>query len=243
MAVPFSLFYSSNRDAYYRDTQTGTKGRKLIVRAYLRASTKDQDANRARELLKAFAADHKARITTYYVENASGASLARLELQRLLSEAGEGDILLVESVDRLSRLPLPAWEALKQQISAAGLQVVAVDLPVTHMAMKPGTGEGIEPWLQKAMAQMFLEFMAAFSRKDYELRRDRQAQGIQAAKVAGRLKPRQPNLKLYRQANELRKSHSIRATAKLLGCSKGLVERAQAWAATAAQEKGVGDGL
>lgn len=202
----------------------------MIIRAYLRASTKDQDANRAREQLKSFALDHKTRITTYYVENASGASLERLELQRLLSEAGEGDILLVESVDRLSRLPMPAWEALKQQISAAGLQVVVVDLPVTHIAMKPGTGEGIEPWLQKAVAQMFLEFMAAFSRKDYELRRERQAQGIKAAMLDGRYKPRQPNLKLYRQAIELNKTNSIRNTAKLLGCSKSTVENARAWA-------------
>jgi DNA invertase Pin-like site-specific DNA recombinase len=203
----------------------------LIIRAYLRASTKDQDANRARDQLKAFALDHKARITTYYVENASGANPDRLELQRLLSEAGEGDILLVESVDRLSRLPMPAWEALKQQISAAGLQVVVVDLPVTHMAMKPGTGEGIEPWLQKAVAQMFLEFMAAFSRKDYELRRERQAQGIKAAMLAGRYKPRQPNLKLYRQILELNKTYSIRNTAKLVGCSKSTVEKARAWGA------------
>ena len=124
----------------------------MIIRAYLRASTRDQDANRAREQLKTFAHDHGARITTYYVENASGASLERAELQRLLSEAAEGDILLVESIDRLSRLPQPMWEALKRQISQAGLQVVSIDLPVTYAALKPAT-EGIETWLQKAMAQ------------------------------------------------------------------------------------------
>src|SRR5690606_953683 len=118
----------------------------MIIRAYLRASTSDQDANRAREQLKAFVAGRQTRITTFYVENASGATVDRPELQRLLSEAGEGDILLVESVDRLSRLPQAAWEALARQISAAGLQVVAVDLPVTHMAMRPASGEGIEAW-------------------------------------------------------------------------------------------------
>lgn len=201
----------------------------MIIRAYLRASTRDQDANRAREQLKAFALEHGARVTTYYVENASGASIERAELQRLLSEAGEGDILLVESIDRLSRLPQPLWEALKRQIAQAGLNVVAVDLPVTHAVLKPAS-EGLEAWLQKAIAQMLVEFMAAFSRKDYEMRRHRQAQGIEKAKQEGRLKPRQPDLQRYRRILELRKTYSVRQTAKLVPCSKGTVERAEAWA-------------
>ena len=103
----------------------------MIIRAYLRASTKEQDANRARECLKTFAEEHGSRVTTFYVENASGATPHRPELQRLLGEAGEGDILLVESIDRLSRLPQSMWESLKRQIGQAGLQVVALDLPVT----------------------------------------------------------------------------------------------------------------
>lgn len=211
----------------------------MIIRAYLRASTKDQDANRARTLLKAFATDQGTRIATYYVENASGASMERPELARLLDEAGEGDILLVESIDRLSRLPQDAWEALKRQIHAAGLQVVAVDLPVTHAVLKPKAGDssGIETWLQKAVAQMLLEFMAAFSRKDYEQRRERQAQGIEKAKKAGRLQPRQPNLDLYRKILQTRKTHSIRETAKLLGCSAGTVQNAQAWGKQQAEQK------
>lgn len=208
----------------------------LIIRAYLRASTREQDANRAREQLQTFAASHGQRVTTFYVENASGANANRVELQRLLSEAAAGDILLIESVDRLSRLPREAWESLSQQITSAGLQVVAVDLPVTHMAMKPAPVDSIEEWVHRALAKMFLEFMAAFARKDYEQRRVRQAQGIANAKAAGRLKPRQPNLKVYRSAVELRKTHSIRATAEILGCSKGLVERADAWARSGAPD-------
>lgn len=201
----------------------------MIIRAYLRASTQGQDANRARDQLKQFALDHGARVTTYYVENASGARMDRAELQRLLAEAGDGDILLVESIDRLSRLPQPMWEALKRQISMAGLQVVSVDLPVTFAALRP-TADGTEAWLQKAVAQMLIEFMAAFSRKDFEQRRERQAQGIAEAKKAGRLRPRQPNLDMYRKIIELRQTQSIRNTAKLLGTSKSTVERALEWA-------------
>ena len=56
----------------------------MFVRAYLRASTDEQDANRAREQLKAFAAERGLHVAAWYVENESGAKLARPELFRLL---------------------------------------------------------------------------------------------------------------------------------------------------------------
>ena len=50
----------------------------MFVRAYLRASTDDQDANRARDQLQAFAAERSLTIAAWYVENESGATLAAL---------------------------------------------------------------------------------------------------------------------------------------------------------------------
>ncbi|MCP5904737.1 recombinase family protein, partial [Klebsiella pneumoniae] len=85
----------------------------MFVRAYLRASTTEQDANRARESLQAFADGHGLKIAAWYVENESGASLARPELFRLLRDAQPGDLLLCEQVDRLSRLTTADWERLK----------------------------------------------------------------------------------------------------------------------------------
>lgn len=48
-----------------------------------------------------------------YLENASGATTDRPELLRLLKDARKGDVLLVESIDRLSRLPVEDWQKLK----------------------------------------------------------------------------------------------------------------------------------
>ncbi len=76
----------------------------MFVRAYLRASTTDQNAERARDELTAFAKEYGHRIPAYYVENASGATLDRPALQRLLSDAQDGDVILIEQVDRLTRL-------------------------------------------------------------------------------------------------------------------------------------------
>ena len=54
-----------------------------FVYAYLRASTSEQDANRARKQLDQFVAEHDQRIAAYFVENISGATLHRPELIRL----------------------------------------------------------------------------------------------------------------------------------------------------------------
>jgi hypothetical protein len=90
----------------------------MFVRAYLRASTSDQDANRARDQLKAFAAERCLKIASWYTENESGAKLARPELFQLLADSQAGDILLVEQVDRLSRLNEDDWERLKAELTS-----------------------------------------------------------------------------------------------------------------------------
>lgn len=81
----------------------------MFVRAYLRASTKEQDARRAKEELRGFAKERGLKIAAYYTENESGASLKRPELFRLLEDSHPGDVLLIEQVDRLSRLGSEDW--------------------------------------------------------------------------------------------------------------------------------------
>jgi DNA invertase Pin-like site-specific DNA recombinase len=159
------------------------------VRAYLRASTDEQDANRARDQLKAFAAERALAIVSWYVENDSGAKLARPELFKLLADAHEGDILLVEQVDRLSRLSAADWERLKVELTARHIRVVALDLPTSWM-MAAKAGDEFTSRMFEAINAMLLDMLAAVARKDYEDRRRRQAQGQAKAKAEGRYKGR-----------------------------------------------------
>ena len=101
----------------------------MFVRAYLRASTKEQDANRAKTDLSKFAQERGLKVAAYYKENESGASLKRPELFKLLSDCQPGDVLLVEQVDRLSRLNAADWDKLKAELLARQVRVVALDLP------------------------------------------------------------------------------------------------------------------
>lgn len=161
----------------------------MHVRAYLRASTKDQDASRARDDLFAFAEERGLKIAATYVENESGASLKRPELFRLLHDCHPGDVLLIEQVDRLSRLNAEDWELLKTEIQRRRVKVVALDLPTSWM-MATADKDDIHSRMMDAINGMMLDMLAAIARKDYDDRRRRQAQGIVKARAAGRYKGR-----------------------------------------------------
>lgn len=160
-----------------------------FVRAYLRASTADQDSGRAKGQLEEFAVQHGLKVAAWYQENESGTKLQRPELMRLIADASAGDILLVEQVDRLSRLNTEDWDALKQQLTAKRIKVVALDLPTSYMAVQPGINETTQAIIE-AMNRMMLDMLAAVARKDYNDRRHRQQQGITKAKEAGLYKGR-----------------------------------------------------
>jgi len=198
----------------------------MFIRAYLRASTDEQDAGRARASLEKFASDHNKVIACEYLENASGAAADRPELLRLLKDARKGDVLLVESIDRLSRLPANDWAKLKAAIDAKGLRIVALDLPTSHQGMRDTQGDEFTVRMLAAINSMLVEMMAAIARKDYEQRRERQAQGIQKAKAAGKYQGRPVDEELHKRVRELLGAGlGIRATARHANCSTTTVLR------------------
>ncbi len=160
----------------------------MFVRAYLRASTFQQDASRARGALDAFAGEQGLRIAARYVENESGAKLHRPELFRLLDDCEAGDVLLVEQVDRLSRLTSPDWIKLRAAIDAKQVRIVALDLPTSWTLAAPA--DDFTGRMFAAVNNMMLDVLAAVARKDYEDRRRRQSEGTARAKAKGLYKGR-----------------------------------------------------
>ncbi|MEJ3663765.1 recombinase family protein [Pseudomonas fragi] len=192
----------------------------MFIRSYLRASTIEQDANRANAALEQFAAEHGHLIANTYTENASGTEANRPELLRLLKDARKGDVLLVESIDRLSRMEDPDWRMLKATIDAKGLCIVALDLPTSHLALRVTQGDEFTSRMLGAINNMMIEMMAAIARKDYQQRRERQAQGIAKAKNSGAYKGRPIDADLHKRVRELLAANlGIRATARHAGCS------------------------
>lgn len=156
----------------------------MNVRIYCRASTEGQHADRALTSLREFSKLKGWQIAGEYIENASGAKLERVELMRLLSEAQPGDLLLVEAIDRLSRLEHSAWVELKDTLNRKGLIIVSMDLP-TSWQMVEMTGNDLTSGILRAVNAMLIDILATMARLDYETRRKRQQQGIERAKSEG----------------------------------------------------------
>ena len=92
----------------------------------------------------------------------------------MLRESQNGDILLVESVDRLSRLDQSDFEILKQQIKAKGLRLIVADLPTTHAQNSGMTGE-----ILNVINSMLIDLLATMAKLDNDKRRERIKQGLE----------------------------------------------------------------
>ena len=148
----------------------------MTIRIYVRASTKEQDAERALAGLIQFSQNYGSEYVAY-IENESGTKLNRPILNRLLSESLAGDILMIESVDRLSRLQQSDFEILKQQIKEKGLRLIVSDLPTTHMQINHS--DTITTSLLELINNMLIDLLATMARLDNEKRRERIIQGLQ----------------------------------------------------------------
>lgn len=192
--------------------------------AYLRASTKEQDAGRAKESLIRFASEHELVISAFFAENESGAKLQRPELFRLLEIAQKGDVILVEQIDRISRLKDDDWYSLKSIIKTKGLRVISLDLPTSHqftVVSDEFTGR-----MLSAINDLMLDMLAAIARKDYEDRRRRQKEGIVKAKFEGRYRGRPQDLELHKKIEGMlldKKSYDY--IQHILSCSRTTISK------------------
>ncbi|MGI9888222.1 recombinase family protein [Vibrio chagasii] len=199
----------------------------MYIFGYLRASTSDQNAKRSQSALQGFVQEKGYRIAGWYIENESSASLQRLELLRLLDDAAKGDAIIIEQIDRLSRLDEKSWFTLKEMLLEKELKVISLDLPTSHVAFSPQLTDEFTGSMIKAINSMMMDMLAAIARKDYQDRRRRQAEGIKKAKEEGKYRGRQADLELHEKIYQLRVVNklSISDTAKLTNVSDRTVIR------------------
>lgn len=148
----------------------------MTVRIYVRASTKDQDAERGLNDLITFSKDYGDSHAAY-IENHTGTKLDRPELTKLLEDSEQGDILLVESVDRLSRMKQDDFEKLKAMIKGKGLRLIVADLPTTHMSIN--ISDSITSSVLDLINNLLIDLLATMARLDNEKRIERIKQGLE----------------------------------------------------------------
>ena len=195
----------------------------MNTRIYLRASTKDQDAERALAELNALNNSLELGKPIIYVEHYSGTKLERPELNKLLQEANQGDALLVESVDRLSRLTQHDFNELKRRIQEKGLRLIVADLPTTHHLSQ--VNNNITSSILGLINNMLIDLLATMARLDNEKRIERIKQGLERSgyKPTGK----KPNQTKHERIKELLASNTMTKDeiAKAVGCGVATVYR------------------
>lgn len=156
---------------------------------YARVSTKDQNVNRQIDALRAFPLEEH-RI---FVDHYSGASFERPNYQLLMGMMSAHDVLVVTSIDRLGRNYREILEQWQELTKRREIDIVVLDMPLldTRSADRDLTGTFI--------ADMMLQLLSYIAQVERENIRQRQAEGIAAARARGvRLgRPRLPRPEEY----------------------------------------------
>jgi DNA invertase Pin-like site-specific DNA recombinase len=189
------------------------------ARIYQRVSTKGQDLTR-QEALRSEAEAKGYKVVATYSEKESGTNEKRPELLRMLADLNEGDIIIAEHLDRITRLPMDKAEALMAQIKAKGATVSVpglIDLPKAE--------DGMTGIVMESMQAMLLKMALYQCRADWETRRERQRQGIEVAKAKGVYKGRKPDTVANAKIVELRAvGYTIAKIASTLNVSESQVK-------------------
>lgn len=181
---------------------------------YIRVSTKEQNEQRQMIAMREFGiAENRV-----YMDKQSGKDFERKNYKRLIRKLKKDDTLVVKSIDRLGRNYdeiLEQWRIITKEKQAA---IVVLDMPLLDTRQSRDlTGTLI--------ADIVLQLLSYVAQTEREFIRQRQAEGIAAAKrngvQFGRRPMERPASFRTMKARWINNEISARAAAKQLGVTHG----------------------
>ena len=112
------------------------------------------------------------------IDKASGTNTDREQLQLLLKVVGKGDLVLIKSIDRLSRNykeVLVLWNTIVEK----GADIVVIDMPLLDTRQ-------YKDLLGDFISNLILQVLGYVAQQETEFRRQRQLEGIAIAKAEGK---------------------------------------------------------
>jgi DNA invertase Pin-like site-specific DNA recombinase len=171
---------------------------------YARVSTTDQDLSIQIEALKA------AGCEPVRAEKRSGTKVTgREELRTVLDFLREGDTLTCTRVDRLAR-SIGDLQDIVRELKAKGVTLKATEQPIDTST---------------AAGKCFLDMLGVFAEFETNLRRERQMEGITAAKAKGVYKGRPATIEAEEIAKLKAEGLGPTAIAERLGIGRASVYR------------------
>jgi DNA invertase Pin-like site-specific DNA recombinase len=174
---------------------------------YARISTADQTLDVQIAALEA------AGCTMIRTETRSGATLdGRPELKTILDFIHPGETLVVTRIDRLAR-SMHDLQTIVSVLKKKGAHLAATEQPVDTST---------------AAGKAFFDMLGVFAEFETNLRRERQAEGVAAAKRRGVYRGRPPKIDMEAIRERLAKGLSPTVIARDFGISRGTVYKAKA---------------
>ena len=181
------------------------------VYGYIRVSTKEQNEDRQYIAMLEFGVKNR----DIYMDKQSGKDFNRPAYKRVLRLLKPGDVLVVKSIDRLGRNYEEIIEQWRMITKIIGAAIVVLDMPLldTRQKDKDLTGTFI--------SDIVLQILSYVAQTEREFMRQRQAEGIAAARAKGVRfgrppMPKPPAFEMFRREwvnNEI----SAREAARCLG--------------------------
>ena len=187
---------------------------KTEMYGYVRVSSKDQCEARQVLALREF----KVPERNIYMDKMSGKNFNRPQYRRMVRKLKAGDVLVVKSIDRLGRNYEEILEQWRMLTKKKEVDVVVLDMPLLDTRMSGGNLTGV------FVADLVLQILSYVAQTERENIRQRQMEGIAAAKQRGvkfgRPKKRVPEEFARLREKWMQKEVSSREAAKRLGISQ-----------------------
>ena len=145
-----------------------------MIYGYIRVSTREQNEDRQLIALREMAVPE----ANLFIDKQSGKDFDRPQYQKLLREMKKDDLLYIKSIDRLGRNYeeiLKQWRILTKE---TGIDIVVLDMPL----LDTRRGKDLMGTFLSDIVLQVLSFVAENERTNI---RQRQAEGIAAAKARG----------------------------------------------------------
>lgn len=148
---------------------------------YIRVSSKDQNEDRQRIAMREFGIPDEA----VFMDKQSGKDFERPEYKRLMRKIKPDDTLVIKSIDRLGRNYEEILEQWRFITKRKQTTIVVLDMPLLDTRQ----GRDLTGTL---IADIVLQLLSYVAQTEREFIRQRQAEGIAAAKARGVKFGRQP---------------------------------------------------
>ena len=145
------------------------------IYGYIRVSTKDQNEDRQKIALAQFPVPSE----NIFMDKLSGKDFNRPQYKRLVKKLRKGDMLVIKSIDRLGRNYeeiLNQWRIITKEKMA---DVVVLDMPLLDTRQ---TGRNLTGTF---VADLVLQILSYVAQTERENIKQRQMEGIAAAKMRG----------------------------------------------------------